>query len=420
MPQKQNEQAEILCKSLSKCTECSNNVPFFFEINGQKVMVITGAGTLQSAFFPLITVRFVRNLLYSLLGISGITEIGFRKLFEPDGIYWTSFYKCYDRHFLRTVDGKYAMDEFESEKCAKKFLQREIDLVKPELLIILGKAVCSEIRKLVEIKQLRLPSNVYFSEYFHLEEDISKIEEIRRSIARILQIDEPKDRFSHNAATTNKNNSAVHLQFQLCAARALSISQGGNLHTTFRPEYENEVEQRWIEQVATPIFNRYYIFLNYWSALESSSESFLCNNNDPSNLNPSNPQFKSLFYNADKPLLHNMKEMRDEWREKLTNYYKLRREAPLLKEWQSINDKLNVLKEIRNSIVHSMGFVPFKTVFLFDAEYSSYFDINKRLRTNGFSGISIITNMVYISEKGLSEMDELFAQLVKLLLISEA
>jgi len=120
------DKAVQIRNSISKCSSCQNNVPLFFDIMRQKAMIITAAGTLQSTFFPLIMVRFVRNMLYSLFGLNGLTEAGFQKLFNSDGIYWTSFHKCYDRHFFRTVDGYYAMDAFQSEKCAKDFFNGKL------------------------------------------------------------------------------------------------------------------------------------------------------------------------------------------------------------------------------------------------------------------------------------------------------
>jgi hypothetical protein len=405
--------------SISKCSSCPNNVPLFFDIMGQKAMIITAAGTLQSTFFPLIMVRFVRNMLYSLFGLNGLTEESFQKLFNSNGIYWTSFFKCYDRHFLRTVDGNYAMDAFQSGKCAKKYLQWEIDAVQPELLIILGKTVCNEVQKMVDQKQLKLPSNHIYSDYFHLELDTSKINTIRSALAQSLSIDLPQEPFDKTAAATTKTNAEVHLQFQLSAARALQRAGSMRTDNLPTPTYENIVEQLWIENVAIPVFSRYYSFLNYWSAIESSSESFLCNNYDPSNPNQNNPQYRRLIYDGSLPLLHNMKEIREDWRKKLNAYYLSCRDQALLLRWKTVNQKLDVLRDIRNAIVHQMGFIPYKTVHILDDKFSTNYDINSRLVKNGFQGIRVIPNMVYIHENGIVEMDDLFIQIAELLSDSE-
>ncbi|NLT40898.1 MAG: hypothetical protein GXX89_10640 [Clostridiales bacterium] len=412
------DKAVKIRNSISKCSSCLNNVPLFFDILGQKAMIITAAGTLQSMFFPLIMVRFVRNMLYSLFGKNGLTETVFQKLFNSDGIYWTSFHKCYDRHFLRTLDGSYAMDALRSAKCAKKFLQREIDAVQPELLIILGKAVCSEVQRMVADKDLILPANQIFSDYFHLEPDTSKIDHIRNALAQTLCLDPPQEPFDKTAAATTKTNAEVHLQFQLCAARALS-RDGGTRTDLPVPTYENVVEQLWIENVATPVFSRYYSFLNYWSAIESSTESFLCNNYDPTNPNQNNPQYRPLIYDESISMLHNMKEIRRDWLKKLNDYYLTRRDHSLLARWKAIYRKLVVLRDIRNAIVHQMGFIPYKTVHIQDTEYSTNYNINARLVGTGFQGIRVIPNMVYIQENGIKELDDLFVQIAALLSDSE-
>lgn len=413
------DKATQIRNSISKCSSCPNNVPLFFDFMGQKAMIITASGTLQSTFFPLIMVRFVRNMLYSLFGLNGLTEASFQKLFSSNGIYWTSFHKCYDRHFLRTVDGNYAMDAFQSDKCAKKYLQWEIDAVHPELLIILGKAVCNEVQNMVDQKKLKLPSNHIYSDYFHLEPDTSKINTIRSALAQTLGIGLPPEPFDKTAAATTKTNAEVHLQFQLCAARALQRSGVTRTDNLPAPEYENTVERLWIENVAIPVFSRYYYFLNYWSAIESSSESFLCNNYDPSNPNQNNSHYSQLIYDGNIPLLHNMKEMRENWRKKLNDYYLSRRDQALISRWNTINRKLGVLRDIRNAIVHQMGFIPYKTVHVMDEEFAFYYHINTRLVENGFQGIRVIPNMVYIQENGIVEIDNLFIQIAELLSDSE-
>ena len=76
------QKTEPVILSISQCVDCPNNAPFFFNINGQKAMIITATGNLQTNYFPLTSVRFVRNLLYSLFGKSGLTEDGFRKLVQ--------------------------------------------------------------------------------------------------------------------------------------------------------------------------------------------------------------------------------------------------------------------------------------------------------------------------------------------------
>lgn len=301
----------------------------------------------------------------------------------------------------------------------QRFLQREIDAVQPELLIILGKTVCNEVQKMVDQKKLNLPSNHIYSDYFHLESDTSKINTIRSLLAQTLCIDPPTEPFDKRAAATTNTNAEVHLQFQLCAARALQRAMGMRTGNSPAPKYENIVEQLWIENVAIPVFSRYYSFLNYWSAIESSSESFLCNNYDPTNPNQSNPQYSRLVYDEKKPLLYNMKEMREDWLKKLNDYYLSCRDQSLRSRWETIKRKLDVLRNNRNAIVHQMGFIPYKTVHIRDEEFPCYYDINSNLVENGFQGIRVIPNMVYIQENGIVEIDDLFMQIAELLSDSE-
>jgi hypothetical protein len=407
-----------ISRRISECSECHNNAPFFFEISGQKAMIITAAGNLQTTYFSLITVRFVRNLLYSLFGKKGLTEAGFRRLFESDGIYWTSFHKCYDRRFFRKVNSGYAMAEFESEKCAEIFLQDEINAVHPQLLIIMGKAVCDAIHKMVEKRRLVLPDNVLFADYFHLEQNERIVCQVRQALAQTLSFEYDDEPFDKKAAATTKTEAEVHYQFQLSTARELRSIHGGGINFAYAPDYENEVEQLWIKQVAAPIVERYYTFLNYWSAIESSSRSFLCNkhDDDTSPKVSGKDRYKQQSYNDSYSILQDMTEMSEKWITKLNNYLWSIKNEFLFSQWRVLCQKLRVISDIRNSIVHSMGFIPFKTIHASFENYQYNYEINHRLIDNGFTGIKVIPNMVYISEKGLSEMDNLFVQITSLLL----
>jgi hypothetical protein len=114
-----------------------------------------------------------------------------------------------------------------------------------------------------------------------------------------------------------------------------------------------------------------------------------------------------------------MKEIRRDWLKKLNDYYLTRRDHSLLARWKAIYRKLVVLRDIRNAIVHQMGFIPYKTVHIQDTEYSTNYNINARLVGTGFQGIRVIPNMVYIQENGIKELDDLFVQIAALLSDSE-
>ena len=83
-------------------------------------------------------------------------------------------------------------------------------------------------------------------------------------------------------------------------------------------------------------------------------------------------------------------------------------------QWKTIQPKLTIIKHVRNAIAHSTGFIPFKTVYVRTNNYP-YYDINNKLSKNKFLGIKVITNMVYISEAGLLEMDRLFIEVTEFL-----
>jgi hypothetical protein len=112
-----------------------------------------------------------------------------------------------------------------------------------------------------------------------------------------------------------------------------------------------------------------------------------------------------------------MDEMSDSLISKIDTHFRCRIGSQLLHEWRILKTRLNVIKTIRNAIIHSSGFIPFRTVYHhYDMpRYRYNININAKLLSSGFSGITVIPNMVYVKEQGLDEMDVLYEQLTKFL-----
>lgn len=282
---------------IANCKKCENNVPFFFEIKKQKVMLITASSTIQSSYAPLISVRFLRNLLYSLFGYEGVSEKGFLQFIDDNGIYWTSFNKCYDRYFLRSDDtGKYVMDKFRNNKCGKYFLQREIDALNPKWVIVLGKAVGDAVKTLIKEGTLNIKCDIVYSDYFHKEKDHELINSIRVKISKILGTPFPEESYDANATFTERKDSEVHL-FSLSDSIMQIAVQLGAIKGEV-PNYENKVEELWLNGFVSVLKIRYYTFFDCWNSIETAIRTFLINQFDPSNENQIDPEFSDKMLGA--------------------------------------------------------------------------------------------------------------------------
>jgi hypothetical protein len=145
--------------------------------------------------------------------------------------------------------------------------------------------------------------------------------------------------------------------------------------------------------------------------------SFICNANDSDKEIETGQSAKQFSSGNNEILLAKMDELSESLITNIDTHFNNGNNRQLLMEWNLLKARLNVIKTVRNSIIHSSGFVPFRTVYQrYDGHNYKYnFNINEKLLTNNFTGIAIIPNMVYVTKQGLDEMDALYQQLTKFL-----
>lgn len=126
--------AKAIYRELERC-DCADKrglSPFFFKMAGQKVMLITLCPTFQAAYRPLSSIRFFRTIFLALFGNCPDMD-DFTAEFQRS-IYWTHYHKCYFPAYF-TSGGDYRLLP---AHCGKKYLDREIAALQPDLIILLG------------------------------------------------------------------------------------------------------------------------------------------------------------------------------------------------------------------------------------------------------------------------------------------
>jgi hypothetical protein len=130
--------------------------PFYFSMSDyKKVMLITLVPSFQAVYRPLASTRFFRVLCLALFGanpmVGSLTES-----FLYGEIYWTHCHKCY---FPRSPN--YPNDV--PEHCTEKYINREISILSPKLIIVLGDVVAR--RLLGEVPQ---PGKILHKQLFNI------------------------------------------------------------------------------------------------------------------------------------------------------------------------------------------------------------------------------------------------------------
>lgn len=197
---------------IRNCKDCMNRLgeaPFYFEIDNQPIMVITAAPSLQAIYKPLPSIRFFRHLCIALFGDKYLKEANFSEKYLQEfcegNIYWTHYRKCFSPEYsnnLETIDNK----------CAEKFLQSEINILKPRLIIVFGNEIKEKVSKFIDNAKYKciyvpFPKSGFESEY----------DGIRNEIQKYLKYVK-KTGISNNAEKVDLSNNLkeheVHLRFE--------------------------------------------------------------------------------------------------------------------------------------------------------------------------------------------------------------
>ena len=378
---------------IATCSKCESAMPFCFEIKNQRVMIITASSNLQANYLPLTHLRFLRNLLYYLFGLEGASEDGLIQFIDEDGIYWTSYNKCFDREFYKATSDRYKMEKFSRSTCGETFIQKEYNEVNPDYVVVMGAATCDAVQRLVEKGKLKVNCPIEYCQYFYMEPDEEKINRIRTQISELLGTPRVKQKFNPSATKTTATNSKVHLNFQSNIYRDISSILDGEFYDV---ECENEVEKYWIQNVVTPLRLRYYRFLEIWSSLESAVKASFMNiyeANKKGNIDYSD------FLNTRGWFFSN-------WRK----YLEIKGKRQLIPMGERLYYKGDLLRRLRNSIVHNSG-----RLTIADAIENG---LNSEiLGSNELGGILLFPNLIYITEDGMQQIKDFYDLMIEFLIL---
>ena len=134
------DEKERIYKELEHCT-CDNNkktntYPFFFKMKHQKVMLITLVPSFQAVYRQLASTRFFREIFLALCGANPSIPSGSLVSCFLEAFYWSHYHKCYvPRPKGEAVPYSDSIDH----QCFNRYMMCEINALKPELILILGK-----------------------------------------------------------------------------------------------------------------------------------------------------------------------------------------------------------------------------------------------------------------------------------------
>lgn len=444
---------------LAYCT-CRNKQsdPFFFPIRQQRVMLLTACPSLQTVSGSLLTVRFVRQMLYALLGEQGVSDEGLSLLFSKKGIYWTHYNKCYCEQFYHRSrhDGTYLLEALPAE-CAARYFERELELLSKslKLIIVMGRQTCRSAAAYIDAfrsakgdaeKQIEVLEIDYLQ-----SEDPAKYDELRKKVAAALGRNEPTGHADPSMLDTSKTRMRVGFDIELAALEAMvTASEGSSSDTSDDALVSSKLDKMWMDNVILPQKMRQSILLSAWSSIESAITTFFADALDPVSR-------KSLDIKSMEWLRETVSNRRDgttlglkpDFRDflwtisnsdviSMMNQFmahltfgnvpgRLKLSSQMQSDWKSLSGSLWMLKMLRNILIHRGGFIATAELDREDppANASSihnnnYYQFDERLARSEFdlSGISVLTNTLFLSadapEQILYLTRELFRFIVRL------
>lgn len=324
-----NKARTRLFNELRNCRKCeyrTETSSFVFKMNdSKKVMLITLATGFQAVYRPLTSVKFFRLLCLALYGPNRNVTAVVESVVHKD-IYWTHYHKCY---FKRTS----AYPDDVPNICREHYLEREIDLLRPELILIMTPEVSKRLLNRVPGKGELLVSEFkerpVLSVNFPLTGTEKEYLELRKRLKKHISIVDclavPKDMLTVSLGTDN--TIAMHAEFELEGLHSYWHSLKEIY--SFDEEKIHRVDDQWYKQIIIPRWLGYSFVTLCYSVIEDQLKSTL------------------MFECADAEITNRqMNELLDR--------------LPLKNK--QLYAKIQQLRVIRNSIVHRNG--------LFDRRYS--------------------------------------------------
>jgi len=375
---------------IANCTQCgqSSGTPFFFPMADQEVMLISAVPSLQALYKPLPSIRFFRNICFTLFGDKYLREkTQCEKLlleFCDGNIYWTHYHKC----FMPGMVDYTVVDD----TCAQQYLLEEIRILKPKLIIVLGEPIQEKVHSLIG----DYATHCLFKP-FPNGRNAEEFADVREILARYLR--HVKIGFAYNDSIRRYEDEddmitrhETHLRFELSAFEKMMVG-GGDISPV-------NISDIWHKSLVVPNMQRCAKLVSTYSFIENQIKVFL------QDFFATNGQY-TILRNFRQPsqmaTLNNvMKDISDHWINGLEDYVRFR-DCSLLKEANRIKKQLWQLREFRNAIVHYGGLLDNR--------------IPKELTSEEptLKGIYNFAGTVYVSPEGETVLKELAADVTELL-----
>jgi len=422
-----------LFDELSSCKRCGRekygDTPFFFPIKKQKVILLTACPTIQAMFRPLTSVRFFRTLCIALFGDANISP-EYIKVFH-DRIYWTHYRKCY---YERAFNG--CGFEILNDTCFNLYFERELKILKPELIIVLGRPLAKRllIKELINvgcssdlhelsdqcIKFPKWESQVLVTDFPEtgLEERFDLIRDTlsRRPGFQFIKRTE-NGRWNSKLIThpnPRQGKLKVHIDFEITALERY-LEKKNKYHGTDEGSTADDIETVWFDRVIIP---------NRINCAQVAEVEFFIEDETKTLL------LDVMSYEKNWRILRKFREdaiysykhtdqkevyeyIKDHWTKAFRDFfeYQIRdlrgrftlRDGSIMniETVKAVEAKLRALKKIRNAIVHNGGYI----------NPSECWETRHEL----FDGIYRFVNFIYIEDTGVKVVKEFAKDIVHLI-----
>ena len=234
-------------------------------------MLITLAPGFQAVYRPLTSVRFFRLLCLALYGPNRNVTAVVNSIVHKD-IYWTHYHKCY---FKRTS----AYPDDVPNICRKYYLEKEIDLLRPELILIMNPEVSKRLLNRVpgkgELLESKFKDSPVLSVNFPLTGTEKAYLELRKRLEKHIPIVDclavPKDMLTVSLGTDN--TIAKHAEFELEGLHSYWDSL--KKMYSFDEEKVHKVDDLWYKQIIIPRWLGYSFVTLCYSVIEDQLKSTL-------------------------------------------------------------------------------------------------------------------------------------------------
>jgi len=230
----------------------------------KKVMLITLAPGFQAVYRPLTSIRFFRLLCLALYGPNWDTAEVVKSMTVND-IYWTHYHKCY---FKRTK--LYPSDV--PDICSGYYLNREIDLLRPELILVMvaevSKRLLQKVPEKGEILESKFMGRPVISVNFPVTGTEEEFMDLRKRLKEFVPIVKcsavPEDMLTLSLGTNN--TIAKHAEFELQGLKSYWLRLVA-LYST--DDYDiSTVDDHWYRHIIIPRWVGYSFVALCYSIIE--------------------------------------------------------------------------------------------------------------------------------------------------------